>query len=156
MASKHDLTGRDRRKMKSFIGLERYIFECAAHRSLSLAARAALLELGNLYNGSNNGRIALSALGLSKRIATGRATSGRALKELEAKGFIEPVRQGGFNIKSGEKRATEWRLTSERCNVTGNKPSRNFMRWHAGKIHFTVASQSNTGLTTEQPATAAQ
>lgn len=156
MTRKHDVTGRSRRKLSPFIALERYVFDCPAYRSLSLAARCALMELLSLYSGSNNGRLALSALALSHRLPVGRATAGRGLQELESKGFIEAVRPGGFNIKSGGKRATEWRLTFHRCDVTGELPSKKFTRWQVGKFHFTVSPQSNTGLTREQQPCPAQ
>ena len=155
MTRKHDATGRSRQKLTPFLALERYVFNSPAFRSLSLPARAAYFEMLNLYSGSNNGRIAMSANVLAGKLKTGRATASRALLELEAKGFIEPVRRGGFNMKAGTRRATEWRLTSYRCDVTGERPTKTFMRWQNGKIHFAVSSQSNSGLTTEQPTCAA-
>jgi hypothetical protein len=156
MASRHNSTGRSKRKLSSFIAIERYIFECPAFRSLSLVARCAFIEVGNLYDGTNNGRIALSARTLADRLPVSRATATRGLNELVDKGFIEPVRAGGFNIKSGVKRATEWRLTNYRCDVTGERPLKPFMRWQDGKFHFTASSESHTGLTREPPKAIAQ
>ena len=87
---------------------------------------------------------------MAGKLATGRATANRALLELESKGFMESMRRGGFNMKSGSRRATEWRLTCYRCDVTGDRPAKTFMLWQTGKIHFAVSSQSNSDLTTEQ------
>ena len=150
MAKKHDATGRSRQKLSPFFAVERYIFSSPAFRSLSLPARAAYLEMLNLYSGSNNGRIAMSANVMAGKLKTGRATANRALLELEAKGFIEPVRRGGFSMKTGNRRATEWRLSCYRCDVTGDRPAKTFMLWQNGKIHFAVSSQSNSGIIPEQ------
>ena len=156
MARKHDSTGRSKRQLSSFVALERYLLDSAAWKSLSCVARAAFIEIGNLYSGANNGRIALSARTLAERINVSRATATRAFTELGDKGFIEAVRPGGFNIKTGAKRATEWRLTCYRCDVTGEKSARTFMRWQDGKIHFAASSESHPGLTREPPKGCAQ
>ncbi len=126
-----------------FVAIERYTMNCPAWASLSLAGRCAYFELLKAFDGSNNGKLALSANMLASKLPVGRATAGRALEELTAKGFIAAVRQGGFNMKSGLRRATEWRLNCYRCDVTGALPSKEFMRWQDGKISF-------DGLATEQ------
>jgi predicted transcriptional regulator of viral defense system len=149
MARKHNATGRSRRQLSSFVALERYILNSPAWKSLPLPGRCAYIEICNLYNGSNNGKIALSARTLADLLTISRSTAGRALADLEERGFIETVRQGGFNIKTGVRRSTEWRLTTERCDVTAERPTKKFMRWQDGKIHFTASLQSHAGLTTE-------
>jgi hypothetical protein len=149
MKRKHNSTGRSRGQLSSFVALERYMLHSPAWKSLSPPARCAFLELCNLYNGSNNGRIALSARTLSELLSVSRATAGRAFKDLTNRGFIEAVRQGGFNVKTGTRRSTEWRLTTQHCDVTGEKASKTFMRWQGGKIHFTASLKSRTGITTE-------
>ena len=149
-------TGRSKRKMSDFVALERYIIRSAAFRSLPPVARCALLELCYIYCGNNNGCVALSASSLAKKVGVGRSTAGRALQELKAKGFIEEVRPGGFNMKSGDRRATEWRLTFHRCDVTGERPSRSFMHWLPRKFCDAVPSQSSCGPTAGQPSNATQ
>lgn len=39
------------------------------------------------------------------------------------------VHRGGFNLKSGKRRATEWRLTRFTCDATGKLASKTFMNW---------------------------
>ena len=156
MARNQDKKGRSRGKLSSFIALERYITAAPAWQSLSLAARCGYMELLDIYNGSNNGTIALSARMLSERLHISRATAARALNELTARGFIEATRAGGFNIKSGERRATEWRLNRYQCNLTGQVPSQQYMRWKDGKILFTVSPESHSGLTREPQTANAQ
>ncbi len=156
MASKHDKTGRSKVKLTNFIALERYMTASPAWKTLSLPGRCAYLEVLDLYNGKNNGTIALSARGLSDRLGISRATAARALYDLTARGFIEPTRIGGFNIKTGVRRATEWRLTRYNCNRTGEVATQKYMRWQEGKIHFTVSPESHHGLTTEPPTSITQ
>lgn len=145
MPKKHNLTGRSTRALSPFIAIERYVLKSPAWHSLSLAARASYLVLLDIYNGTNNGLIALSAKGLAKKLPIGRSRASQALTELEEKGFIDALRNGGFNMKSGARRATEWRLNCYRCDVTGQVPSKNFMRWQGGKSYFAVHSQSLCG-----------
>lgn len=139
MASKHNSKGRSRRQLTSFVALERYMLRSPAWKSLSPPAKCAFIELGNLYDGTNNGRIALSARSLADLLSLSRATATRALQDLAERGFIEAVRPGGFNVKSGTRRSTEWRLTTYRCDVTGERACKTFMRWQNGKLHFTAS-----------------
>jgi hypothetical protein len=142
-------TGRSLRKLSSFIALERYIKASPAWQSLSLAARCAYLEFLDLYDGSNNGRLAMSANSLAAKLPVGRATANRAIQDPEDRGFIKAVKRGGFNVKCGHRRATEWRLTRYPCNVISQLGLKPFMRWQDGKFHLTVSPKSNSGLTTE-------
>ena len=104
-----------------------YMLESEAWRSLSLPARSAFVEIARRFNGTNNGRIGMSGRQLATLLHTSRATATRALQELAAKGFIEVVRRGAFSNKF--KLASEWRLTIHRCDVTGEIPSKAFMKW---------------------------
>lgn len=146
---KQNKTGRSRGQHAYFVALELFIMETVAWKSLSLAARAAYLEVAALYNQSNNGRLALSARQLSTRMPISKATAHRALQELAVKGFIVATKPSGFNLKTGERRATEWRLTRYRCDITGELPTKAFLHWQTDKIHFTVSPQAHSGLTTE-------
>lgn len=130
--------------------LESYILESPAWVGLSPPARAAVLELLRLYNGRNNGRIALSALGLSRRMPVSRATAARLLEELTERGFLAPLRKGGFNAKSGSRRATEWRLTWLRCDETSVLPTKEFMRWGTSQNQKSVSRGDNAGFTSRQ------
>jgi hypothetical protein len=128
--------------------LPHYLLGSAAWRSLSLAARAAFVEMLALYAPGLNGRLAMSARTLADRLSVSRATATRALQELTTKGFVEIVKPGGFNVKAGTARAAEWRLTLHKCDMTGASASQNFMRWKGEEIHITASPQSHSGLTT--------
>jgi hypothetical protein len=112
-----------------FIQLFRYMLDSSAYVSLSVWARAALVEVTRGYDGANNGNIRLSERELAKRMSCHRVTARRALQELVDKGFIEARIKGAFHIKYS--RATVWRLNDRRCDATGQEQSQAFMRWTA-------------------------
>ena len=144
MARKHNVTGRSRRSSR-FVMLEHFVLESHAWRSLSLAARATFIEIAQRYSPGNNGRLAMSGRMLAEALHISRQTGIRALNQLEERGFIELAKPSGFNMKSGRGRASEWRLTIHKCDVTGEKPSRSFLRWQDGKMHLTASSEGHTG-----------
>jgi hypothetical protein len=67
-------------------------------RSLSPVARSVFIELTAIYNGSNNGRLALSTRDAAERISCSKNTSARAFAELIQKGFADLCSHGYFNI----------------------------------------------------------
>lgn len=122
MASKWKRKGKNK-----FVMLDRWLFQCAAWRACSPNERCAYLELKQRYDGTNNGRIALSVRDLSEALHVSKDTAGRTLKGLIEKGFIQVRKQSAFNMK--QRLAAEYRLTEYGCDVTGELPSKDFMRW---------------------------
>ena len=138
MLSREQKKGRQRRRRQNgpkFIQLFRYVLDSPAYTSLSLAARAALVEVIRGYNGQNNGQIVLSVRDLAHRMNCHRNTAARALRELVEKGFIEPRVKGAFSVKF--RRATEWRLNDRRCDVTGTAQSQAFLKWTPARAPWT-------------------
>ena len=146
-------TGRSKKEHSFFVALELFIMQSDAWKSLGCVARLAYIEVAALYNHlhPNNGTLALSARQLAERLPISRATATRAFRELTDKGFIVATRPSAFNMKTGERRATEWRLTRYRCDVTGDIPTRAFMDWKPDQIHFAASPQSHLSFTTEPP-----
>lgn len=101
--------------------------ECRAWLALSPSARAAYIEVARLYNGRNNGTLALSARTLAERLGVSKDTAARLLKELIDKGFIDLVQRGAFSLK--HRHATEYRLTAYSCDLTQHRSSKAFMTW---------------------------
>ena len=138
-----DATGRSKGGDGHHARLYRWEIESPAYRSLSVGARALLVELKALYNGNNNGDLFLSAREAAKRLNAGRSFAARRFLELQDKGFIRPKEIGAFNLKAlaGSGKATSWVLTEFPIGnaATGTK---DFMRWPPGddasKIHLTV------------------
>jgi hypothetical protein len=91
----------------------------SAYRALTPNARALLVELAMMENGSNNGvKLYLSVRDAADRmgVADLKAASA-AFKELEALGFIVMTADAHFAVKAGKgSRARVWRLTWQAMN----------------------------------------
>jgi hypothetical protein len=116
-----------RSKGERFVKLTWFMLECEAWHQLSPAARAVYIEVAKLYNGANNGRLALSVRDAAERCRINKDTASKAFAMLQAHGFLECATPGGFTRKV--RHATEWRLASERCDKTGSHPTKAYMRW---------------------------
>jgi DNA-binding IclR family transcriptional regulator len=99
----------------------------AAWASLSPQDRAVYVELRRRFNGRNNGRIGLSVREAAELCRMNRDTAAKSFRKLEETGFIEMVTPGGFTRK--DRHSTEWRLTTDLCDVTGAAASKAFQRW---------------------------
>lgn len=119
-----DATGRAI-KDTAHVRLHSYLLKCAAWRSLSVCARAGLVEIYALYHGGNNGDLFMSERELGRRLAVDRRTARKALADLADRGFIAVTERGGFSRKV--RHATSWRLTEHVCD--GRLPTKDFMRW---------------------------
>jgi hypothetical protein len=83
-----------------------------------------MVEVLALYNGSNNGCLALSARTAAERCRCSKDTASRALRELQQTGFIEVSVAGTWHRRL----ATEWRVTLYNCDRNGALASKAFMR----------------------------
>jgi len=145
MTRKHDKKGRSKGKMWDFVALERYILKSPAWRSLDAVARAAYVEIAQAYNGSNNGRIVMSARMLADGLNVSKDTAARKIHILQERSFIERVKQASFSMKV--RHAAEYRLAAFRCDVSGALASKTFMRWPP-EIQNTVRPQGPYGTAT--------
>ena len=114
---------RNKRIDAPHVRLYGWLLNSPAYLSLSCPARALLVEVTRL----NNGQIGLSVRQASERCNIARGTAQRAFAELQERRFIELVTKGAFSRKSPH--ASEWRLTFNTCDVTGELASKAFMRW---------------------------
>ena len=119
-----DATGRSRGDPKH-VRLYQWLLDSDAYRALDCTARALLVEFYALCNGRNNGEIFLSVREAARRLGVAPNTAVKAIRELEAKGFIRPKQRGSFNWKGGK--ATIWILTE--YGHAGELPTKDFMRW---------------------------
>jgi hypothetical protein len=154
MPNNQSRTGRAKRRRRydgpKFIQLFRYMLDCPAYVSLSVWARAALIEVIRGYNGSNNGKIVLSVRDVAARLGCHRDTACGALHELIDKGFIAPRIKGAFSVKF--RRATEWRLNDRRCDATGVLQSQAFLKWHGPERPTAKSKTRSYGLGPYRPA----
>ncbi len=108
-----------------FVQLFHWMLESEAWLSLSTPARSVYLELARLFNGVNNGEIALSVRQAAHRCRISKNTAQRAIQELIDKGFIAIETPGGFCRKV--RHATEYRLMEHKFQ--GKQATKDFTRW---------------------------
>ena len=89
------------------------------------AKLSSLVELLNLYNGENNGQIALSVRQGAKLLGCWKDTAGRAFRRLQELGFIKENVKGSFQIK--DRHSTTWILTMRDYN--GRPATKEFMSY---------------------------
>jgi hypothetical protein len=120
-----------RDKPHRYLMMNRYLLESQAWKSLNAIPRGVYVHMAMRYYGSNNGRIGYSVRAAAEELKIGLATASRALADLQDRGFIVPMKRGAFSLKV--RHASEWRLTDLVCNVTGDLPTKDFMRWTLDK-----------------------
>lgn len=111
--SKNKVNQTGRNQTTRFARLDHALLNSCAYRALSPNARALLVELAMLENGSNNGSLYLSIRDAGDRIGVVDLTAVRkAFDELQELGFIAMTEESHFHVKTAEKsRARCWRLT---------------------------------------------
>jgi hypothetical protein len=121
-----DRTGRSKVGSR-YVALRHYMLNSPAWRALSFPAKAALIELMKLYNGHNNGQLAMAATILADLLGCSKTHADRALNELEDKGFVGLQKVGTFRRR--DRLASEYFLTEYKNDVSGERPTTKFMRW---------------------------
>jgi hypothetical protein len=122
--AKHNQTGRSKGGGR-FVQLHEYIAHTYAWSRLAPLSKCAWLEINFVYNGTNNGRLGVSARNLAKRLDIGKSSATRAIKDLENWGFLVCVKRSD---RLHHKVASEYRLTHLPCDVTREPPTKQFMR----------------------------
>jgi hypothetical protein len=135
----HNATGRSLHKER-YLDVPHYLLKSAHYKRLSPTARAAWIDIAALYNGRNNGSLAVGARWLADRLGVGKTCAAAAIRDLITHGFLEIAKASSFSAK---RRATEYRLTHLKCDATGKLASRTFMNEPAGNT-----SDSPPGRTT--------
>ena len=125
MGKRHNRTGRS--TTERFVQLPHWLLRSPAWQHLSPVGRCVFIELLSIYNGRNNGYIALSARDAAERVRCSKDTANRAFGELKALGFVEISIVGAFHRKT--RHATEYRVTVFSCDRTGRLATKDFMRW---------------------------
>ena len=127
----HTATGRSKRGER-FLKLEHWFLKSEAWRSLTPPARAIYVEIALRYNSFNNGEISLSVREAARLVHVAKDTATKAIRELEAKGFIRRHVCGSFNWKL--RHATTWILTT--YEFDGRPATKDFARWAPSKTEL--------------------
>lgn len=141
MPTRHTFKGRSK-STGPFVKLDHWMMQSIAWRSLKPAERAVYIEVAKLYNGSNNGFLALSARSAAERCNINKDTAAAALRRLVELGFLEVVTGGSFHRKV--RHAAEYRLTAYNCDKTGAKATKPFMKWVA-PVQISVRKKGRDG-----------
>lgn len=146
MASKMKRKG----KGQKFVMIHRWMTDSPAYRSLSSVARAALIEFGLAYDGTNNGYIAMAVRTLGDRLDVGRNVAQRAISELEDRGFLRCTEDSAFTRKN--RIARQWRLTEHPCDRTNQPATKDFMKWRLENLKHSPASVTDSPASVTAPA----
>jgi hypothetical protein len=105
--------GRNAEPQSRFARFDHAILRSPAYCSLTPNARALLMQLEMMSNGSNNGSLWLSVRDGAARLGIANLGSAtKAFNDLIEAGFIAMTKEAHFSIKSSEtSRARCWRLT---------------------------------------------
>ena len=127
--SRHDAKGRTRSKDLRHVRLYEWFVNTPAWRDLTPSERCVYIELEARYSGegTNNGKIALSARQAAKACRVSKDTAAKAFASLDRHGFIRCETPGGFSTNSCL--APEWRLTRAPCDLTKIGATAEFKRW---------------------------
>jgi hypothetical protein len=106
------------------IRLFHHMLRCPAWKSMRPQSKTILLDVWERHNGQNNGQISYGVREAAE-IGIGKNVAGRALVDLQERGFLKLARGSCFDLKTKEARL--WTLTMEK--VGDEKPTKEFMRW---------------------------
>jgi len=136
-----DATGRTKGAQARHIRMYYHELSSEAWRSLNCVERCLYWLLLEIFNGHNNGKIALSVRDAAKALKVDIKTARKAFDGLIARGFIKVAKDSSFKCKQGK--AREFELTV--FERDGKKASKDFMRW---QIQKTVGARPTDGRST--------
>ena len=112
MAKGNKVNAKGRNDSEQYVKLSYRMLRSDAWRSLGGPAVRVYFELRTRYMGRNNGQLTLSLDEGARLLGLGKATVGRALTELESKGFIVMTKRGQWHGRL----ATEYAITDKPLN----------------------------------------
>lgn len=143
MTNKHQ---KGKRGEPRHVRLYYFMMQTEAWNDLNAIERAVYVDLAFYYNGFNNGRIGYSARTAARNLKIGKDTASRALRSLQAHGFIVLEQPGAFHCKI--RHASEYRLTvydsDTATNYADKLATKEFTRWP--EIQNSVPPVRPTGL----------
>jgi len=123
---RRDDKGNEFKKEGRFLRLTHHLLNSQAWQSLTPQERAVFICVAQLFNGSNNGRIAMSCRRAASGANVSKDTANKALRTLVEKGFLVVTTPSSFGTNS--RRATEYEVTC--FEMPGrNRPRLSFQDW---------------------------
>ena len=112
MAKGNKVNAKGRNDSEQYVKLSYRMLRSDAWRSLGGPAVRVYFEIRTRYMGRNNGQLTLSLDEGARLLGLGKATVGRALTELQTKGFIVRIKMGQWHGRQ----ATEYAITDKPLN----------------------------------------
>jgi hypothetical protein len=104
-----------------------YEMKTPAWETLTVDARALLVELRGLYRASQGNIVFLSMREAMDRLSIGQRRIQAAFASLIERGWISIAEKGSFHLKS--RHATCYRLENQASAAPGAEPSKAYMKW---------------------------
>lgn len=129
MSSKRRGRNKRRNAGDAHVRLYGWEMQCPAYRTLSVAARALLVEFRALFDvRSGDNRVFLSVREMMRRLNLGQRAAQRARDELCERGWVSIVEPGGFSRKT--RHATVYALENEPPIAgNGSLARKTYARW---------------------------
>ena len=127
LMSKTNKTGRSKKTIGGqFVALPHSVLDSRGFAELSPTSIAIYIQVLRLYNGANNGLIAISCRYVADRLKISHMTVSRGLRELINCGLLRQEKASSFSQK---RLAAEYRLTHVRCNKTNTPPTQEYKHY---------------------------
>ena len=124
--AKRDSKGNRIKGEGRFIRVFHHMLDTPAGKSLTPHEMTVLIRLMQLYNGANNGGIAMSSRRAAGLANINKDTAYKCLASLTEKGFLKVTTPSGFGVNS--RRAVEYEITC--FPLRKSKPAKNtFQDW---------------------------
>jgi hypothetical protein len=120
-ASKPKRKSKARGEVEQHSRIPNWLVDMPAFGDLAATSIKVYVFLIRRLSGVNNGAVVFAARQGASQCRLDKDTVSKALRELEAAGFIENMRHGSYSPRA--RLASEWRITHLPCNVSGRPPS---------------------------------
>lgn len=116
----------------SHVRIYAYEMQTLAWQTLTVEAKALLVELRALYRPSAANVVFLSCREAMRRLSIGQRRVQKAFADLIDRGWVSVEVPGGFNRKT--RHATSYRLENEATASPGSIARKAYMRWEPEKV----------------------
>jgi len=135
------------KRQERHVRLYHELLDSAAYLALTCPARCLLVELLKLYNGKNNGHIALGMREAAERLGCNKDTVPYRFDELRAKGLIRLATPGWFSSKG--RHASEWIITC--ADYDGEPATRDYLTWQGQDFEIPTRQPKASGWAKRKP-----
>jgi hypothetical protein len=144
---KHNQTGRSNKKLSGrFVAVPYSVIDSPGYRATASNSKAVFIEIIRLFNGSNNGLIAVSSRMVGALLGISHSSVARALRELVNCGLIRLCKSSSFSQK---RMAAEYRLTHLPCNKTRSPATKEYQTYGKHLHSITDVTMNNKDIVSQ-------